>query len=96
MRNLSCIKYQTVLAEDCEDGEQASKHPDIIGLQVGSRGGETLCATEHCDESEKSCDAESHPARDILGRDEEGEPGDEDKHSRWNKCLGNMKRQSSL
>ena len=96
LSHLPDIENQAVLTEYGEDCEEASKHPDISGLEIGSRGGGVPGATEHGDEGEESGDAESHPAGDMFSRDEEGEPGDEDKHAGRNKGLSHVKREATL
>ena len=94
--DLPGIENQAVLTEYYEHCEEATTHPDISGLEVGSGGGEAPDAAEHGDKGEEGGDTESHPARDMLCRDEEREPGDEDKQGGGDEGLSHMKRESSL
>ena len=96
LSHLPDIENQAVLTEYGEDCEEASKHPDISGLEIGSRGGGVPGATEHGDEGEESGDTESHPAGDMFSRDEEGEPGDEDEHGGRDHGLSYMEREPSV
>ena len=96
LRNPSQVKNYAVFTEDCKYSEETAKHPDIAGLQICSRRSSACGTTEHSDKSEEGGDTESHPARDKVRGDEEGQPGDADKHCRWDEGLGDMHGEATL
>ena len=64
-----------------EDKENASQHPYFDGGEALGFGGVGVDVVEDVDKDEEESDEQRHAPGDDVGRDEEGDPGDEDEEA---------------
>ena len=75
------VKNYSIDHESPEDKENAGQHPNLDSSEALSLGGVSVDIVEDVDEDEEEGDEQRHAARDDVGWDEEGDPGDQDKEA---------------
>ena len=75
------VKNYSIDHESPEYKENAGQHPNLDSSEALSLGGVSVDIVEDIDKDKEEGDEQRHAARDDVGWDEEGDPGDQDKEA---------------